>query len=232
MDENTACVLRTVLRHYPCTKLCIKQHSGLSMSTVLRAVKDLAREGWLTVDERVVPQGGKPHAAIRPTRRPVYGAARTGDEWAVCALYLTGETETVYAAELPDVYPLSVVAAADEKALPLTAHVTTEAAGVAAYLAVHRQGVYVDEELRLYTPAGAVLALGDLPSPLLGRKRLDYREAFKVGTPQQKIRLKAELAQYIRTILQAEEVFFADGVRLAPEEGAAWASMRRLLSYL
>ena len=233
MDDNTACVLRTILRHYPCTKLCVKQHSGLSMSAVLRAVEALRREGWIAVEAHAVPQGGKPHADIRPTARPVYGAHKSGNGWTLCALRLTGETETVEAANLPNVRPLSVVCDPhEETSLPLLSRATSEGEALAAYLAMHDQGVYVDENLRLYVGAGAPRNLGDLPSPLLDCDRLSFREAFKRGSPQQKIRLKAELSLYIKTILHARGVVFADGLSVPLAQAAAWEAMRHLVGYL
>ena len=46
------------------TKLDVKERAGLSMSTVIASVETLRREGLITVSERRVATGGKPHSVI------------------------------------------------------------------------------------------------------------------------------------------------------------------------
>lgn len=229
MDDNTACVWRTVLRHYPCTKLCVKQHSGLSMSTVLRAVDALANEGWITVDAHAVPTGGKPHADLRPSARPVYGATRAAKGWDVCALLPTGEETELLLDNLDGLTPLTVVAPAEQA--PPTARVSTLGECVAAYLALREEGVYVDNALGLYAE-GTRMELGALPSPVLSDKRLTYGEAYRLCTSKQKLRLQAELTLTIGTLLRVQKVFFADHVDVRPSVAAAWASLAHLLGHL
>ena len=228
MDDNTACVLRIIIEHYPCTKLCVKQHSHLSMSTVLRAVDALEREGWIKADAHPVPSGGKPHADLKPSARAVYGAKQTETGWDVCALGLTGEETRLHLDSVDALRPLTVV----EGDAPKGAGTLSLGECVAAYLHIRDKGAYVDEGLRLYTASGTPIDLGDLPSPLLADKRLCYRDAFREGTPQQKIRLKAELTRYITTLLPIKNVCFADQVSIAPEAAAAWASLGHLLGHL
>ena len=229
MDDNTACVLRIIIEHHPCTKLCVKQHSGLSMSTVLRAVDALEREGWITANAYNVPSGGKPHADLKPSARPVYGAVQTAEGWDVCALTLTGAVTRLRLASVEALSPLTVVAPAEG---PRQAQIGSQAECVAAYLALREVGVYVDEGLLLYTASAKGIALGELPSPLITHKRLSYEEAFAQGTPQQKIRLKAELTCLIKTVLQVDKVFFADQVSVSPAVAAAWTAWGRLLHHL
>lgn len=228
MDANTACVLRIILRHYPCTKLCVKQHSGLSMSTVLRAVDLLAKEGWITVDAHPVPSGGKPHAELKPSERAVYGAVRTAAGWDVCALRPTGEATRLSLDAVDDLRPLTVVG----EAAPAHAEALPYARCVAAYLSIREDGAYVDEEAILHTAAGTRIDVGRLPSPLLSDRRLSYREAFGQGTPQQKIRLQAELTEWITTLLPIRKVYFADQVAVAPAVAAAWTGLAHLMGHL
>ena len=230
MDANTACVWRVILRNYPCTKLCVKTHSGLSMSTVLRAVETLREEGWITADAHTVPSGGKPHADLRPSARPVYGAILKEDEWDVCALLPTGEETRLVLPSVDELRPLTVVT--PNAHAPLHAQELSFAECAAAYLAIKENGVYVDDALCLYTATGVKIDLGSLPSPLLTDRRLAYREAFDKATPQQKNRLTAELTTYITTILQVKRVYFADQVTVAPALAAAWASLAKLIGHL
>lgn len=74
------------------TKLDVKARAGLSMSTVLSAVDSLRRAGLITLSERRVPSGGKPHSVIDVAQdRCAYGVAfRAGVLYAV-ALDLRGK---------------------------------------------------------------------------------------------------------------------------------------------
>lgn len=73
------------------TKLDVKERAGLSMSTVIASVEALRREGLITVSERRVATGGKPHSVIDvASNKCVYGVSfRAGVLYAV-ALDLRG----------------------------------------------------------------------------------------------------------------------------------------------
>jgi hypothetical protein len=232
MDDNTACVLRTIVRHAPCTKLCVKQQSRLSMSAVLRAIDELSRADWVRIDTYTVPQGGKPHSNICPSARPVYGAAKTAKGWEVCARTLDGREELIMLPDLDGLSPLTVVADTSTVDIPVNARVIEVAQGIAAYLAVQQKGVYVDEQLRLWLPEGTHIALGALPSPLLQGTRLDYCQAFARATPTQKNRLMAELALTINTLRNSEGVYFAEQIDLTAPQAGAWACVYDLIGHL
>ena len=219
MDPYVAAVLRTILQHAPCTKLCVKQHSGLAMSTVLRGVEQLQREGWIEVHTHVVAGGGKPHASLTVGPRCVWGAVRDAKGWTLCRLPLAGASTLTHVDELPHTATPLVVG---DAGIPY-------GQGVACYMRRTGGGAYVDADLTLYMTGHGACALGDLPSPLLRTRRLTYAEAFACADDIQKNRLRAELTQWIDTLWGAERVLWAADCALHPAEALAWVAADRLL---
>lgn len=218
MDSNTALVLRTVLRHAPCTKLCLKRESGLSMSAVLRAVDALEGADWIEVNTRAVPSGGKPHAVITPGARAVYGASADAQGYRLCALYADGSQEMRQVRTLEGLSPLVV---AETRA--------DAARGIACHLALRGGDAYVNEDLCLYRGLRPPVALGDLPSPMFDTIRLTYAQAMDRGTDIQKSRLQAELGLWIGRLYGVKRVCFAHETALSPCQAAAWEAAYRLL---
>jgi len=74
------------------TKLEIKERAGLSMSTVISAVDSLCESGLVTVGERRVSGGGKPHSVIDVSAdRCVYGVSYKAGKLFGVAMDLRGE---------------------------------------------------------------------------------------------------------------------------------------------
>ena len=216
-DPYAATVLRTLLAHAPCTKLCVKQHSGLSMSTVLRALDELCAKGWASQTTNAPPRGGKPHARLTLGTRTVYGAERRPSGWRVCALSLAGQATFLDLPTLDGLQPLEV---AGEDA--------ATAQGAACYLALHGGGVWL-EDGRLYRAEGEPLDLAGLPSPLWQGRRLDYREAYLVADEIQRIRLTAERALWTNRFWGEDRICTAADVALEPAQMAAWERIYALL---
>lgn len=256
MDIYAAQILRCAIAHAPCTKLCLKQHSGLSMSAVLRAVTALEKEGWLRTSTYTVPRGGKPHTRVDIGTRPVYGAARGKEGYMVCALSLAGVAHLSTQHALPQGFPLTIVqndlapfSKADACALEqLSAVDTAQGLGtnmttddkdvaymdrgqaIACYLAATGGGAYVDEDLRLHLAGLPARHLGELPSPMLAHSRLTYKQAMRTCSEAQKNRLSAELTQYIKCIAGVQRVCFAEETAaMCDAEAAARAGLYRLL---
>lgn len=222
MDAHTALVLHHIVDQAPCTKLCIKQHSGLSMSTVLRAIQDLQREGWIDVESHPAPYGGKPHARILPRERYVYGAHYAAGCWTVCRLSLTRQCSLYPHAALPTQSPCYVVG---EPQVSTTFPTLAYPTAMAYYLAAHGGGVYIDENLVAHHAQHPACALGDLPSPLCLHHRLTYAQAFAVAQPTQKNRLAAELEVWLGALWQTPRALFWYDNCLHPAEAAAWSAL-------
>ncbi len=219
-----ALVLRTIIRHQPCTKLCVKQHSGLSMSTVLSAVDALAKAGWIDLSARAAPRGGKPHARIEASRRVLYGAQSTPQGVVVKSISLQGE---ITAVDLPaeGLDPLYAIGECPWA----NAHRVAYPKGVACYLACHGGEAYLHDDLHLYRAAGEPIDLSSLPSPMWQGKRLSFGEAYRVGTEAQKNRLTAELTVWLHTLLGIREISTHRDVRLDAADAACWAGLYHLL---
>lgn len=73
------------------TKLDVKERAGLSMSTVIAAVGSLRAAGLVTVAERRMPGGGKPHSVIdAATDKCVFGISYKAGKLYAAALDLGG----------------------------------------------------------------------------------------------------------------------------------------------
>ena len=215
-DLYAATVLRTLVAHAPCTKLCIKQHSGLSMSTVLRAVDVLTQAGWATLTLCDPPHGGKPHARLELGTRPVYGAMADDEGWRVCALTPGGQTTRLRLLSLDGLAPVCIATA------------DTHGQDAACWAALHGGGAYL-EEGRLHRADGEPLDMAGLPSPLWMGERLDYRDAYRLADEQQKIRLTAELTLWAHAFWRIDRIYRAGELRIDAAEAAAWRRMYALL---
>ena len=92
LPENVSKVLLAITSGNDLTKLEIKKRASLSMSTVLSSVEALLRRGLITMGERRVERGGKPHAVINvhPDRR-TYGISYKSGVLTAQAVDLRGE---------------------------------------------------------------------------------------------------------------------------------------------
>ena len=92
LPTNVGKVLFAIASGSDLTKLEIKKRTALSMSTVLSSVDELVRRGLVTMGERRVERGGKPHAVINvhPDRR-TYGISYKSGVLTAYAMGLRGE---------------------------------------------------------------------------------------------------------------------------------------------
>ena len=208
MKTSTACVLYWIAQQQPCTKLCVKTHSGLSMATVLAAVDELLEQGWILCDNHSVPQGGKPHAALRLSDKRFWGACATPDGIAVASCSAMGQTRAE--SNLPPDAEGVCLGASIAALTPLTAPMAL------CYSHSVQAPCALVCDLVAYAPDRAPTMLGDMPSPMLSTTRLDYQAAFAVANPTQAAKLRDELARWIQRLWPAHQVVFAD--RLPPPD--------------
>ena len=62
----------------------------------------------------------------------------------------------------------------------------------------------------VYLPYGDPVDLGDMPSPMLGKTRLNYREAFGVADPPQRKLLRQEISLWITKLCACTQVLFEE----------------------
>lgn len=219
MKPSCAAVLCQIARLAPCTKLCVKQHSGLAMATVLAAVDTLCEEGWIRCDTLPAPQGGKPHASLTLGERRFWGV-RGGASPVFASASPDGEVRIER--ELPpNVEGFCVHEAYGGVPLLDKPKALCYARNLSAPTAV------IDEDLRVFTPR-KTLVLGDLPSPMLGATRLTYLEAMAIATPSQRAKLRRELTVLVGRFEQVERVLFAQDVEVGAQDAALAALYSQL----
>ena len=217
MKASSASVLHWIAQKEPCTKLCVKTHSGLSMATVLAAVDTLSEQGWVQCRTHTVPQGGKPHAALTLGRRCFWGVCPTEDGYTIASCTPRGEV-------------------ADQGSLPpdATGVCIAKPVGSLSVLSAPMALCYahclpdapcaVVWDLVAYAPLHPPVALGDMPAPMLAHRRLDYREAFALATPAQAAKLQEELSLWLGRLWGVAKVYFADDLPHPTARTAALAA--------
>ena len=202
MRPTAATVLCCIAQRQPCTKLSVKTHSGYSMATVLAAVDELQREGWVLCEHIPATHGGKPHAALSLGARRVYGVCQTADGVQIASASPLGDCR-IERVLPPDA--VGVCVSTPQNDLPCL----TPAAALCCAAMLTCPTAVIDHDWTLHTAKDAPFALGDLPSPLVSDRRLSYAAAYRVATQAQQDKLLAELTLWITRLCRVQRVLFA-----------------------